>query len=156
MSRLILASAALLALAACDRSDPPVNQIGIDMNAISPAPAPPAETAEPLAPGNTTAPVAATMLPAAYHGVFDQTAAACAAASSIYRLTVSAGELRFHESLAAVKSVTADGPGALRVAADYSGEGMEWSNIQRVALSDGGTVLTITGEGEPTIRRRCA
>jgi hypothetical protein len=156
MNRTIPALAALLVFTACDRSDPPVNQMGIDMNAITPAP----EPAPAPSPANTAAETppaaAATALPAAYQGVFDQTEAACKSASSIYRLTVSGGELRFHESLADVQTVTPDGEGAVRVAANYSGEGMEWSNIQRVALSGGGQVLTITGEGEPVRRVRCS
>ncbi|RHW18658.1 hypothetical protein D1610_00345 [Sphingomonas gilva] len=157
MNRTLPALAALLAFTACDRSDPPVNQVGIDLNAVTPAPepAPQAPTANETAPANGAAPVASTTIPAAYHGVYDQTAAACASASSIYRLTVSGDELRFHESLAEVQSVTPEGENAIRVAANYSGEGMTWSNIQRVALSDGGRTLTITGEGEPVKRTRC-
>jgi hypothetical protein len=162
MNRTIPALAVLLVAAGCDRSDPPANQVAIDLNAATPAPEPtpapiaPVAPAPPAANAAEPAAVAATMLPAAYHGVFDQTAAACSAASSIYRLTVTGKALRFHESLADVKSVTPDGANAVRVAASYSGEGMTWSNIQRVALSDGGQTLTITGEGEPVRRKRCS
>lgn len=161
MNRTIPALAILIAFAACDRSDPPANQVAIELNAATPAepvPAPAAPVAPAMPVANAVEPAAANAatLPAAYHGVFDQTAAACAAASSIYRLTVTGGELRFHESLADVKSVTPDGANAVRVAASYSGEGMTWSNIQRVALSNGGRTLTITGEGEPVRRTRCS
>lgn len=161
MNRTIPALAILLAFTACDRSDPPANQVAIELNAATPAPGPvPAAPVAPATPvANAAEPAAAaatTILPAAYHGVFDQTATACSAASSIYRLTVSGDELRFHESLADVKNVTPDGANAVRVAASYSGEGMTWSNIQRVALSDGGQTLTITGEGEPVRRKRCS
>jgi hypothetical protein len=159
MNRTIPALAALLAFAACDRSDPPVNQVGIDLNAVTPSPEPTSQVppAEPApVPGNSSAqPVASNAIPAAYHGVFDQTAAACSAASSIYRLTVTGDEMRFHESLAEVESVTPEGGDAIRVAANYSGEGMTWSNIQRIALSNGGQTLTITGEGRPVRRVRC-
>jgi hypothetical protein len=161
MNRTIPALAMLFAAAACDRSDPPANQVSIDLNATAPEPAAPTPTA-PAAPAepaaNAVEPAAATTtsLPAAYHGVFDQTAAACGSSSSVYRLTVTGGELRFHESLGDVKSVTPDGANAVRVAASYSGEGMTWSNIQRIALSDGGQMLTITGEGAPVKRTRCS
>lgn len=155
MNRSIPAIAALLAFTACDRSDPPINQVAIDLNAATPAPPPPVAPQAPAANAVEPAAASATALPAAYHGVFDQTAAACSTDSSIYRLTVSGKELRFHESLADIRSVTPDGDNAVRVAANYTGEGMSWSNIQRVALSDGGKKLTITGEGEPVARVRC-
>jgi hypothetical protein len=158
MNRTIPVLAALLAFTACDRSDPPVNQVSVDLNAVTPAPepAPPEPAPAPANTASTPAAAATNALPVAYHGVFDQTEAACKSTSSIYRLTVSGGEMRFHESLADIKSVTPDGADAVRVAANYSGEGMEWSNIQRVALSDGGRTLTITGEGDPVRRTRCA
>lgn len=159
MNRSIPAIAALMAFTACDRSDPPINQVAIDLNAVTPAPTPAPPPVAPEAPAaNAAEPAAAstTALPAAYHGVFDQTAAACDSASSIYRLTVSGDELRFHESLAEIKSVIPDGDNAVRIAANYSGEGMTWSNTQRVALADGGKKLTITGEGEPVARVRCS
>lgn len=164
MNRTVPALAALLAFTACDRSDPPANQVSIDLNQAAPDPAPPppapvpAETEPAPAPANDTQaaqPVASGAIPAAYRGVYDQTAAACASRSSIYRLTVSGDELRFHESLAEVQTVTPAGDNAIRVAANYSGEGMSWSNIQRLALSDGGRTLTITGENEPVVRKRC-
>lgn len=162
MNRTLPALAALMALAACDRSDPPANQVSIELNEAAPdpapaAPAPTPEQAEPEPANNSHAapPAASGAIPAAYHGVFDQTAAACALDSSIYRLTVSGDELRFHESLADVQTVTPAGDNAVRVAANYSGEGMNWSNIQRLALSDGGRTLTITGENDPVVRKRC-
>lgn len=163
MNRMIPALAALLAFTACDRSDPPVNQVAIDLNTVAPAEeaaAPvPAEPVNAAVAANTASPAppvaAANRLPAAYHGVFDRTAAACSDASSIYRLTVSGDELRFHESLGDIQRVTPAGADAVRVAANYSGEGMTWSTNQRVTLSNGGNRLTITGEGEPVVRVRC-
>lgn len=164
MKRTLPLFALLIACAACDRSDPPVNQVGIDLDSLTDeneAAEPEADAAvENLADADANAadPVAATVagaLPAAYQGVFDQTAAACGSRSSIYRLTVSGKELEFHESLAEIKSVTPAGDGAVRIAANYSGEGMTWSNTQKVALSDGGKKLTITGDGEPVVRVRC-
>lgn len=99
--------------------------------------------------------VATTTVPQRFRGTFDRDAAACTARASIERLTIAASELRFHESLGAVKSVSADGADAIRIAADYSGEGMAWSTSQRLTLVQGDTRLVVAGEGAPITRVRC-
>jgi hypothetical protein len=93
-------------------------------------------------------------VPAAYHGVFDGSPEACARTSD-QRLTVSAGELRFYESVGTVRSVGFGGSGALAVEADYEGEGERWRNLRILSLSEAGSRLTIKGDGASLDRIRC-
>jgi len=104
------------------------------------------------APAATAAPAA---LPAAFHGVFDQDRAACAAASSITRLNVDARTLRFHESIGEVRSIAVETPRAISVVADWQGEGESWRNTHRLGLSEDGGTLTVAGEGTNLVRVRC-
>jgi hypothetical protein len=93
-------------------------------------------------------------IPAPYHGVYDASLEACAR-PSIDRLTISARELRFHESLGAVRSVAYGGLGAIAVEADYEGEGQRWRNLRILKLSDNDTRLTVQGDGGRLERVRC-
>ena len=93
-------------------------------------------------------------LPARFHGVYDRDTAACAAAGDT-RLTVSAGTLRFHESIGAVREVAPVGPDAVRVTADFEGEGEKWRSVRLLRLSDEGGVLTVSGDGTSLTRVRC-
>ncbi len=93
-------------------------------------------------------------IPAPYHGVYDASLEACAR-PSIERLTVSARELRFHESLGAVRSVSYGGSGAIAVEADYEGEGQKWRNLRILKLSDNDSRLTVQGDGGRLDRVRC-
>ena len=93
-------------------------------------------------------------MPAAYQGVYDVSLEACARPSD-GRLTISARELRFHESVGTVRSVGYGGPGAISVEADYEGEGERWRNLRILSLGDNGAKLTIKGEGDSLERVRC-
>jgi hypothetical protein len=94
-------------------------------------------------------------IPARFQGVFDQSREACGRASE-YRLTVTGRELRFHESVGTVREVRSEGPDAIRIAADYQGEGESWQAMQELRLAEGGATLTIAGEGVNLTRVRCA
>ena len=93
-------------------------------------------------------------IPAAYHGVYDGSLEACARPSD-QRLTVSARELRFHESIGSVRSVAWGGTGAIAVEADYEGEGERWRNLRILSLAENGARLTVKGEGDSLVRVRC-
>lgn len=93
-------------------------------------------------------------IPAAFHGVYDGSLEGCAR-PSIERLTVSARELRFHESSGAVRSVAYGGSDAIAVEADYEGEGERWRSLRILALAENGTRLTVKGEGTRLERVRC-
>ena len=93
-------------------------------------------------------------IPAAYHGVYDISLEACGRPSTD-RLTVSARELRFHESVGSVRSVGFGGTGAIAVVADYEGEGERWRSLRILSLAENGARLTIKGEGGSLDRVRC-
>lgn len=112
---------------------------------VSPAPSP-----VPPAPR----PARQDAIPAAFHGVYDGSLEACGRPSD-GRLTVSAGELRFHESIGAVRSVESAPSGTIRVEADYQGEGESWRSSRDLHLSGDGAALTISGDGTGMARVRC-
>lgn len=93
-------------------------------------------------------------IPAAYHGVYEGSLEACAR-PSVERLTVSARELRFHESVGSVRSVAFGGTGAIAVEADYEGEGERWRSLRILSLAENGAKLTVKGEGASLDRVRC-
>lgn len=94
------------------------------------------------------------LIPAAYLGVYDGSLEACARPSD-QRLTVSARELRFHESVGTVRSVSWGGTGAIAVEADYEGEGERWRSLRILSLAENGARLTVKGEGTALVRVRC-
>ena len=101
-----------------------------------------------------TAPATGKTIPATLLGVYDASIEACGRPSDT-RLTVSPTELRFHESIGTVGKVTAAGAGAVRVEADYQGEGERWRSVRELRLGDGGQSLRISGEGTSLVRVRC-
>ncbi|HEX8263340.1 MAG TPA: hypothetical protein VF547_10750 [Allosphingosinicella sp.] len=119
----------------------------------TPATATPAETAVPPAPAEAE-PIVAAAIPGPFLGVYDASREACGRSSDA-RLTVSAGELRFHESIATVRKVTPVGADSVRVEADYQGEGERWRNVRDLRLGAGGTELTVSGDGTRFTRVRC-
>lgn len=123
-------------------------------NAARPAPVGSAGR-KPAAPA-PTAPKAAVedAIPAAFHGVYDSSPEACGRPSD-GRLAVTARELRFHESIGSVRSVTPGAAGRIRVEADYQGEGERWRNSHELRLSTDGAGLTISGDGVSFDRVRC-
>ncbi len=156
MMRMLMLAAATAMIAACGTGDGgDVGNAGEPRsNAAAPPPAADQAAAPEAANPPPPAPSQAQAIPPAFQGVFDAPRDACAGPSE-YRLTVAPGELRFHESIGIVRSVTEDGPDAIRVAADYQGEGESWNNVRTLRLSDGGMTLTITGEGTSLTRYRC-
>lgn len=144
----LLAAAALL-LAGCG-ADETVAGNGANAVAALPASIPPPRAVPVPAPK----PVKGDKIPAAFHGVYDSSDEACGRPSD-GRLTVSAGELRFHESVGSVLGVIADPSGAIRVEADYQGEGERWRSSRELLLWADGTRLTITGDGTRMVRVRC-
>jgi uncharacterized membrane protein len=93
-------------------------------------------------------------IPAAFHGTYAASAEGCARGDET-RMTVAAGELRFHESAGSVRSVAMEAPGRIRVAADFQGEGERWSADHRLILSADGSRLTVSGRGVELARVRC-
>ena len=157
MTRYFMLAAAAAVLAACGSDGAGgVNEAGEPAPANAAAPPPAKEAAASSDPGNALSaePRPLQAIPPAFHGVYDADRNACAGPSE-YRLTVTAAEMRFHESIATVRSVVADGADTIRVAADYQGEGESWSNVRTLRLTDGGMTLTLTGEGTSLRRARC-
>jgi hypothetical protein len=146
----LVSFAFVAALASCGAPDGGDNLAEAGNAAVQPE----SGSGGPAAGPAVAAPAPAAALPAAFHGVYDRDRAACEAPASEYRLTVTPGELRFHESIATVRSVAVEGPRRLSVTADWQGEGERWSNVQRISLSPEGE-LVIQGEGDAVVRVRC-
>ena len=143
----VLAAAALAA--ACGQPHDPAPKGNDPASATSI----PANSAEPPAPRARPA-ATGTAIPAAMHGVYDATLEACGRPSDA-RLTVASRELRFHESIGTVRKVSFIGADAVRVEADYQGEGELWQSARELKLGDGGNRLTISGDGTRFTRVRC-
>lgn len=145
----LAALAAALSIAGCDRPDagPGANQAAAPP-AVAEAPANAGEAAPPPPPAIGKA------IPAAFLGVYDASLEACGKPSD-RRLAVSATALRFHESIGTVREVTDAGAGAIRVEADYEGEGESWRSLRELRLDDGGAKLTVSGDGTSLVRVRC-
>jgi hypothetical protein len=93
-------------------------------------------------------------IPAAFHGRYDASPQDCGRPGD-GRLTVTASELRFHESVGSVRGVVSRPAGGIRVEADYQGEGERWSNSHDLRLSEDGSKLTVSGDGTSFDRVRC-
>lgn len=97
-------------------------------------------------------PVAPT-IPAAFHGHWAATRAACREpAGSIDHLHVGPRGLRFHESIAVPTRVEPVNATTLNLSLDHEGEGQRWTSLQGLQLS-GGDSLTIKGPGDSSMRR---
>jgi hypothetical protein len=96
----------------------------------------------------------AAAVPDAYHGTWEETPADCDAPSEL-RLRISAGELRFYESIGTVTAVAPVESNVISVTADFQGEGESWSAVRELRLFDAGASLTVTGDGEMQTRVRC-
>lgn len=112
------------------------------------------QAASPAPPASGHVHVQSDSIPAAFHGVYDESLQACTR-PGVQRLTVSARELRFHESVGAVRAVTSAGSVAIQVEADYVGEGERWRSLLVLALAEGGARLRVSGTGTPFDRVRC-
>ena len=97
-------------------------------------------------------------LPDAFVGRWDADAEACAQPdSSDMGLVVAADRLTFHESIATPTVIEPLDGNAVRVVADYEGEGQQWSAEQTLRLEGGGDRLVIEGaERDGVSRVRCA
>lgn len=150
----VLPALAAVAIAGCGRPAPEQNgNIQVPAAATTEVPvdrSAPANASEPPPPP----PATGKTIPATLLGVYDVSLDACGR-SSDGRLTVSSTELRFHESIGTVREVTADGPDAVTVEADYQGEGESWRSVRELRLSDGGAILTVSGDGTRLDRVRC-
>jgi hypothetical protein len=143
---------AALALAACNEPSPqpePEPNGGAVLPAPAPAPAPVPAPAPAPAPQQESA-----AIPTAFHGTYDRSVEACSQPSE-YRLVVDASQLRFHESIAKVRSVAGEGPRRVTVEADWQGEGESWTSRRRLALSEDLATLVISGDGTALSRARC-
>ena len=111
-----------LVMAACEAKTP--ETASAPTEAAAPQQAAPQAAAQP-----------ATTLPAAFQGRWDKDAAACANAESTQIVTVRADEVQFFESMARVKTVTEDGPHAVKLEGAFSGEGEEWEGKMRLEIT---------------------
>jgi hypothetical protein len=103
---------------------------------------------------NPDDPVAA-VIPARFHGEWNQELSACGTGSNPTRLRISADTLHFYESAGDVREVEIVDDRVIEVTADYSGEGQTWTNERRLSLSEDGGTLTVAGEGATMTRSRC-
>jgi len=108
----------------------------------------PEGTVRVVAPGDEAA---LHQVPAAFQGRWAGSPAACARQGDDMRLQVKADSLIFYESEGKVTHVDRLPGDRLRVTADYSGEGENWTRSSTLALSGNGDVLTLDG----TRRVRC-
>lgn len=145
--RLAPTALAILLLTSCGGPAEQENEAG-GVTAANEAAAPANAPAETPAP----APVVAEGIPEAFRGIYDENEEGCGRPSE-YRLTVGAGELRFHESIGTVRRVKVESPTRIEVLADYQGEGESWQNLRTLELD--GKRLTISGEGTEIVRERC-
>jgi len=115
----------------------------------------PASMPAPTPPGELGDEDASTLIPDSFLGRWDADAEACRSGGSDMALHVEPGTLRFHESIATPTSVlTLDGD-AVRVAADYEGEGQAWT-AERILRLDGPDTLFVGDDaGEGVNRVRC-
>ena len=99
-----------------------------------------------------------TTIPARWHGDWAADEAGCREPDAhIEGLTVSADELRFHESIAVPRRVDRLDADSIRVESDYDGEGRQWTATQVLRLSDGDAALQVDGpDGASMTRIRCA
>jgi len=97
-------------------------------------------------------------IPDAFVGRWDADAEACAQpVRSDMGLVVAADRLTFHESIATPTVIEPLDAGAVRVVADYEGEGQQWSTEQTLRLTEGGDRLVIeVAEQDGVSRVRCA
>jgi hypothetical protein len=153
-TRYLQSLAAVLLLAGCQQAAQ--EPATAENEAVPPANAPTAPAAT-NAITNGQAPAAeSNRIPAAFHGVYDRDAAACASAGSEERLEVTPVGLHFHESIGEIRAVSAEGDRAISAEADFQGEGESWRNRLRLSLAANGDALTVTQpDGASLTRIRC-
>ncbi len=136
---------------------------GLGLAACQPAAAPELDGAPPTSapvapvpetPAASPPPLGMTAIPSQYLGKWDADAVECKQAS-IMTLTISPNELRFHEAIGEIETVSADGANAIKVAGPFDGEGETWNGELRLELSADGNTLSTTSNGTVTQRVRC-
>jgi hypothetical protein len=150
--RFPLCTAALLG--ACQAPAPSANEaapVGVAENPTASRPAPSAPASKQTSSALEAAPAA---IPARFHGTYDESLEACSGPSQ-YRLTISAAELRFHESIGVVRNISIEAPDRIRLTADYEGEGESWRSMRKLQLGEGDRRLLVTGDGTSLTRLRC-
>ena len=98
-------------------------------------------------------------VPAAFVGVWDGTKGHCDPDSDM-RVEIGKQSLAFYESSGAVKQVTRDGPGTIELTMAMDGEGEQWTQKMRFALSPDGRQMTASPvpadhPGMATALKRC-
>lgn len=127
--RSTLALFAILTLAACSQPSAPAGEGG---NQGAKTPSPQANT-----PPTGGAPAADNRIPQAFQGVWDGLQGHCDPDSDL-RVEFAASQLSFYESSGQVKAVKQDGPGTIEVTLAMAGEGEQWTQTMRFALSPDG------------------
>lgn len=106
--------------------------------------------------GISASPVDRATIPARLHGEWTGLKSACNDPGDPLRLSISGQALRYYESVGEATSVAPAEKDAVIVTARFSGEGDSWTRAQILSVSPDGQRLTITTNGEPVIRKRCA
>ena len=148
------ALAAALALAACNPAPSETAPAGED-TAAQPQPAAPSPTA--------SAPVGrapSLTIPSAFHGRWGMVPADCDPARDDAKglITISAGEIKYYESVARPARVAESAPDRLKAVFAFTGEGMEWEREMTLSVSGESLTLDDVGEDtapEPELRTRC-
>ena len=154
--------ALVLLLAACSGGTPATDDADTDtavaLVETTPAPdetTPPAKDSGNEGIAGDDAPAAS--IPARWHGDWAADDAGCREPDAhIEGLTISADELRFHESIAVPRSVETLDADSIRVESDYEGQGQQWTATQVLHLSNGDASLRVDGpDGASMTRVRC-
>jgi hypothetical protein len=144
MRRFIL-PLAILALAACSRSEPePSESTSAAPTAAAPSPAAPAQIA---------------VVPERFQGIWDYEKGTCDPDSDL-RVEIAERGITFYESHGAVTALTVESPEAIVVDLAMQGEGEKWTMQRRFTLSNGDrTLIPEATDGEklePMPLKRCA
>lgn len=115
----------------------------------------PASMPVPTPPGELGDEDASTTIPERFLGRWDADADACRSGVSDMALRVEPGALRFHESIATPTSVLPLDDDAVRVAADYEGEGQTWTAYRLLRLDGPDTLFVGDDAGDGVSRVRC-
>lgn len=94
-------------------------------------------------------------IPVQFQGLWDANVAGCSNPGSDGRLRVEADRLQFYESSGPVTEVIMQGDLDATVYLELSGEGMTWTDINKLELSGDRNALTITSDGFESVRYRC-
>ncbi|MEF3081630.1 hypothetical protein V3391_05315 [Luteimonas sp. SMYT11W] len=115
----------------------------------------PASMPVPTPPGELGDDDASTTIPDRFLGRWDADADACRSGGSDMALRLEPGALRFHESIATPTSVLPLDNDAVRVTADYEGEGQTWTAERLLRLDGPDTLFVGDDAGEGVSRVRC-